>query len=153
MKGANLVRHLNAVRTTPIRLECQNRAQRNYRARHPEKFRALTIKHYYANREKILWERAKTRAKKKDIPFNLELSDISIPEYCPILGLRLATGPSGRKWGSDNSPSIDRIDPDLGYVKGNIQIISWRANTLKKNATLEELRLIYEFMLKKEGSF
>jgi hypothetical protein len=42
----------------------------------------------------------------------------------------------------DNSPSLDRIDTSKGYVKGNVWVISWRANKLKSDATLAELESI-----------
>ena len=133
------------------RLECQNRAQRNWRAKNPGITAAYALKSYYMNREKRLFSQAKTRAKRSELEFNIELSDIAIPEYCPALGLKLSTQPAGRKWGSANSPSIDRIDPNKGYVKGNIQVISWRANSLKKNATADELCQLAAFMLRREG--
>jgi len=45
-----------------------------------------------------------------------------------------------------HSPSLDRVVPNLGYVKGNVHVISWRANSLKKNATIEELEKIIQYM-------
>ena len=80
---------------------------------------------------------AKSRAKKKDREFNLELSDITIPERCPILGVLL-------QYNSDYAPSIDRIDSSKGYIKGNVRVISKRANVLKNNATIEELKAVLE---------
>lgn len=96
--------------------------------------------------EKIILAAAKSRAKKSSIPFNITLDDISIPEFCPVLGLRLQPG-GGRNEGkfcgpSPSSPSLDRIKPELGYTKGNVRVISNRANTLKSNATLNELSLV-----------
>lgn len=94
-----------------------------------------------ASERKIL-DRTKSRAQKRDIPFDLEVEDISIPEVCPVLQIPLIKGDP------DATPSIDRIIPDLGYVKGNVRIISNRANMLKNNATLEELQLILEDALR-----
>lgn len=86
--------------------------------------------------ESELLKQAKYRAKKNKIEFNIDISDIIIPEYCPILKIPLFTrkGHSG-----PNSPSLDRIDPSKGYVKGNVQVISHKANTIKSDATLQEL--------------
>ena len=86
-----------------------------------------------------LWCQAKKRAKKKGIKFDLSPTEIPIiPELCPVLGIPIRiTGEL-----TDNSPSIDRIDNTKGYVKDNIRIISHRANRLKADATIEELKLI-----------
>lgn len=48
----------------------------------------------------------------------------------------------------DSAPSIDRIIGEFGYVKGNVSVISHRANKLKSDATLEEMRLILAHMEK-----
>ena len=83
---------------------------------------------------------AKFRAKKNNLPFNLELEDIIIPEYCPILEIKLERKEYGKgKSFQPNSPSLDKIDPKLGYIKGNIIVISMKANAMKYNATKEEL--------------
>jgi len=55
---------------------------------------------------------------------------------CPILGIPLIPGIGAQ---SPNSPSLDRIIPSLGYVKGNIAVISYRANAMKNDATIDEL--------------
>jgi hypothetical protein len=46
----------------------------------------------------------------------------------------------------DNSPSLDRINPEKGYVRGNIAIISYRANRMKADGTADEHRLIAEWI-------
>jgi hypothetical protein len=97
------------------------------------------------NRERYILTSTKARAKKLGIPFNLELEDIIIPIYCPLLGIRLKHY-IGRE---NSSPSIDKIDPSLGYVKGNVWIISFKANRCKSNLTVEELLLFCETMLNK----
>lgn len=50
------------------------------------------------------------------------------------------------KHGSDNSPSIDRLVPHKGYVKGNVRVVSNRANRFKQDCTLEEMELIFKYM-------
>ncbi len=73
-----------------------------------------------------------------DLNFLIEISK----KNCPILGIEI-------KWNNKNiiqmnSPSIDRVDNSFGYTKNNVLIISYKANAIKNNATLEELELLYE---------
>jgi hypothetical protein len=85
---------------------------------------------------------AKTRATAKGIPFDITPEDLNLPEVCPVLGIRLS-------WGSvisNETPSIDRVIPELGYVKGNCNIISMKANRLKNNASKEELEAILAYI-------
>ena len=85
-------------------------------------------------RRLVIW--AQRRARKKGIPFSLKTKDVFIPESCPVLGIPLFT--IGKRQ-TDNSPSLDRINPDLGYIPGNVQVLSNKANMMKSNATPEEL--------------
>jgi len=84
---------------------------------------------------------ARARAKKKGLPFNIELDDVVIPDICPLLDIPLVLD---NELFADNSPSLDRLIPSLGYVKGNVKVISVRANTIKNNATIDELMLLTE---------
>ena len=93
---------------------------------------------------KFLWSHAKRRAKVKQVPFTITLEDILIPEYCPIMGVKL----TGRGENVKTSPSIDRIIPELGYVPGNIRVISTQANRMKWDSTQEELELFCRGYLK-----
>lgn len=86
---------------------------------------------------------AKRRAKVKNMKFNIELSDIIIPEHCPILNIKLIVN---KGFAKENSPTLDRIDSNKGYIKGNIAVISNRANRLKDNSTIRELELILDYM-------
>ena len=95
------------------------------------------------NIQKRLFAKARLRAKNKGREFHITMEDIQLPEYCPILGIKLEVS-SGRF--SANSYTIDRIDSDKGYVKGNVHVISYRANMLKNDASLEELERIVEWM-------
>lgn len=103
------------------------------------------------NVEARLWSSAKMRAKTLGLPFNLDVSDIIVPSHCPVLGILI--DPSYRRR-SENSPSIDRAIPSLGYVSGNVVVISWRANRLKSDASVDELRRIasyYEQFIQQVG--
>jgi hypothetical protein len=88
---------------------------------------------------------AKHRAKTEKAPFNLKPEDFEIPEFCPVLGIKLKFnfGVGGFK---ENSPTLDRFIPKLGYVKNNVQIISFRANRLKGDATTEEVEKLLQWM-------
>lgn len=101
-------------------------------------------KRKYATRssEQLLWDAAKSRANKKGVPFSIKIEDIVIPEYCPVLGKLLdrSTAEEGRD--RDLRPTMDRFIPELGYVPGNINIISNRANRIKSNATAEEIQAV-----------
>ena len=85
---------------------------------------------------------AKRRAKAKGLPFSIEVSDIVIPDFCPAVGIPIY---KQGKHTTSNSPSLDRITPALGYVKGNIVVVSYMANTMKSNATLEQMEMLVGF--------
>lgn len=88
--------------------------------------------------EKRMLARAKGRAKEYGIEFNIELEDIIIPEICPILDIPLAKSETGTI--GPNSPTLDRMYNDKGYVKGNVWVISNLANSMKNSATMEQLQ-------------
>jgi hypothetical protein len=88
---------------------------------------------------------AKQRARKRGIPFDITFSDVHIPENCPVFGTPLTHNRGGKGGPSDNSPTLDRIIPALGYVKGNVIVISNRANRIKNDATPEELEVVAHF--------
>lgn len=101
------------------------------------------------NPERFMHSRAKSRAKIRGIEFNIDKSDIEIPIICPILGIPIIKEyKKGKKHGpSSNSPSLDRIDNSKGYVKGNVRVISHKANTMKHNATKEELIMFAKWIM------
>jgi DNA-directed RNA polymerase subunit RPC12/RpoP len=92
-----------------------------------------------------MWRRAKSRALQRNLEFNIEITDIVIPEFCPILGIELKEH-KGRSGGEKTSPALDRIDNSKGYVKGNIIVISHLANMMKSSANNEELRLFAKWI-------
>lgn len=95
--------------------------------------------------EKRLFQAAKNRATTFGIPFNLEMSDIVIPETCPVFGVPFERN---TKW----APSLDKIDPTLGYVKGNVQVISRFANAMKRDANSDELQRFANWIINQKQS-
>lgn len=80
-----------------------------------------------------LYRMAKRRAKDYNREFTITPEDIVIPTHCPYTGVRFSFD------SKDTAPSLDRKDSKKGYTKENIQVISWRANQLKSDATEEFL--------------
>lgn len=113
---------------------CISKNRRDYYKENQPRIRELVQLRRYENVENAILIRAKSRAKKCNLEFNLDITDIQIPELCPVLKIKLVFGSR-----TGNTPSIDRIDSTKGYVKGNVQIISHLANTMKNNATPEQL--------------
>ncbi len=91
---------------------------------------------------------ARHRAKKKGLAFNIELGDIDLPDVCPVLGVPLVYGTRDRSAirEVENIPTLDRTRNSLGYTKGNVKVISARANSLKSNADLAEIKRLLAYM-------
>jgi len=121
---------------------CTNCNKAAWRKRNPEKVKSYR-KEYDGNVPNRILTRVKSRAKRCKIPFNLTIEDIIVPDLCPVLGIPIYSV-SGAGTNQYHSPSLDRIVPELGYVKGNVRVISQRANLLKSNATIEELEAVLD---------
>jgi hypothetical protein len=93
--------------------------------------------------ELLLLRSAKARAKTKGLAFNIEVQDIKIPEYCPIANIKLQVA-KGQQTGA--SPTLDRIDSSKGYIKGNVAVISHRANSAKRDLTFDDIERLYLYM-------
>ncbi len=112
------------------------------RIRKQMKLKTNFIQRTYANktdrRKGLMLRNIKFSAKKRNIVFNLDYSDLELPKYCPILNIKLSYGFDPN---SLNNASVDRIDNSKGYIKGNIIIMSRLANLMKNQASLDELQL------------
>lgn len=86
---------------------------------------------------------AKSRAKKRGLDFDIELSDFEMPSHCPVFGIPIfpATG-----YRTDNSPSFDRVDNSKGYIKGNVRIISFLANCRKGDLSVEQIESLLKYV-------
>ena len=78
-------------------------------------------------------------AKRREIPFDLKYTDFELPEYCPILGIKIEYG-AGSDGNAPNHASLDRIDNTKGYIPGNVMIVSRLANAMKNEASFEQLQ-------------
>lgn len=109
-----------------------------WKANNPEYF-----KNYRRdNMEAVLLTSARNHAKRDGVLFSLTIEDIVIPERCPVFGMLLDRSRAIK----DHGPSLDRVIPKLGYVKGNVRVISWRANRLKHNMLLEEIESLARYI-------
>ncbi len=118
--------------------------EKQWKLNNKERVRELARTWYLNNRARHNFSQAKARAKRNGIPFDLTFDELVFPNECPVLGIPLffkqGAGPG------PNSPSFDRIDPSKGYVQGNVQVISHRANVMKNDASKEELRKFAEWI-------
>jgi hypothetical protein len=89
---------------------------------------------------KRLMSHAKHRSKVQNINFNLTFKYLLkiACDVCPILQVNLSWSANGNGR-SDLSPSLDKIDPEIGYIEGNVQWVSYKANAMKSNASFKEL--------------
>lgn len=136
--------------------------RRDMYLRDPEKFKKKTKDAWHADvkrsREmnRAIHERkpwalmcsvSKRVAKDKNLPHDLTPDYIKslwpADNRCPVFGREFYKARRGES--RDCSPSLDRIIPEKGYTKGNIVIVSLKANRMKNNGSLEELKLLYEF--------
>lgn len=126
-----------------------SKARRELDPEYAQHIRDLDNKYRHSEKGMIntLYSGAKKRAALYGLEFNIEPSDIIIPEYCPILHMKLEIGKIG---GSDNSPSLDRIDSTKGYIKRNIQVISKLANSMKNSANKQQLKTFSEYYISNE---
>ena len=93
-----------------------------------------------------MWDNAKRRAKKHNLPFTIEVNDIIIPKMCPVLGIPLYHDIDGRSGSRiHNSPTLDRVLPKLGYIRGNILVVSRLANQIKSEATVDQIGKVFAY--------
>lgn len=135
-------------KTDPEWLTKKKSYEREWKKNNPGRWKEIQRKHVERYQQtdpiKYLIGRIKINAKRKGIEFNLDPSDFTMPKLCPVLGIPIV--PFKGKF-EPGAASFDRIDPHKGYVKGNVNIISWRANMLKRDCTdPTELRAVADYI-------
>jgi len=120
--------------------------QRTYGQDHKETVKERKLQERICNPAKYMLRTKRNECKKFGVEFTLEMSDLlPLPEICPVLGIKLNyVVLSGRP--ENNSPSIDRLNNAIGYLHGNVRVISNRANRLKSDGTAEEHQKIVDYM-------
>ncbi len=113
---------------------------------HGDALREYDRERYYAYRRHSIHgmlRRCKSRAKRKGQEFSITADDIEIPEFCPVFKTRLIF--HDKSGGCGDSPSLDRIDSSKGYIKGNVCVISMKANVAKGKLTFKEISMLYDW--------
>lgn len=105
---------------------------------------AYFVEHRRSRPVERLFASAKFRAKRDGIRFTIKVSDVELPTHCPIFGIKIDSYAGGRF----SAPSLDRVIPKLGYIPGNVQIISWRANVIKNDGSAEEHDAVARYIRK-----
>lgn len=108
-----------------------------------KQYGAREKEYYDKNIARYLWTRARNRSREEGVEFNIKPEDIEIPDLCPI---RLIPMTRHRQKVEGDSYSLDRVDSSLGYVKGNVRVISFRANVAKNDLTIEEVERLLKYM-------
>jgi hypothetical protein len=132
--------------------------QRDYRARNRERILARQKAWHLRNREhRRIYHRAyslvpahlaarfctnaKQSAKRHGVAFDLTPADTVVPARCPVLGIVLRVGVG--KF-TANSPTLQRLDPSRGFVRGNVRIVSkrarWQRAVQQRTAAADGLR-------------
>lgn len=124
-----------------------NRAyMKKSRLENPEKFLARDKKWRVDNRLQTLIFSTRRTAKLKGIEHSITVDDLVHSDICPLTGVMIDWGCSGRHL---LNPSVDRIDPTKGYIKGNVEIMSCLGNSMKNNASPEQLIIFAKEILKR----
>jgi hypothetical protein len=112
----------------PFRWDCSV-CYNAYKRIQPDYFKRKMLQH------------ARNRARLNEREFNITIDDINIPEFCPVLKIKLEHG-----WDDNRScPTLERIDNSKGYIKGNILVVSALANRIKNDGTWQEIMQVAKF--------
>lgn len=111
--------------------KCCKERQAAYRTGTKQRRSDSHRKYREQNRARVLVNAARTRAKQANIPFDLDEHVDAIQVridrgFCELTGLPLRVD-GGRTW---DSPSLDRIVPELGYEITNVRVVLFAVNVM-----------------------
>lgn len=119
---------------------------KSWAKRNPEKANARMREWRDRNPEYMLVHSAKRRAKRDGVPFELTLETCPpIPEVCPVALIPIFKRNDGTKGPIDNSPTLDRINPELGYVVSNVRVLSHKGNRWKSDMKIEDIERLLAY--------
>lgn len=145
MQTEHMKEYYRKYRQSPEEKEKRRIAQR--RRNNSEETKAKRSNVQREQRVKYPWtyaaQQAKRRAKEMGLEYTISAEYLKSiwPDKCPILNI-----PFKSTGDRSSSPSIDRLDNTKGYIPGNVNVISYRANAMKNNATIDELRSLITWM-------
>jgi len=122
-----------------LRYDCKSCRAYVYRARRADNRNGLL--------QREMLRGARRRAMASGVPCTITARDIVIPDRCPILDIPLSAAGEGHS--TYNSPTLDCMVPDKGYVPGNVVVLSDRANRIKSDATSSEVGKVFAWMKRK----
>lgn len=118
---------------------------REQREKDPEEFRKYRRRLHSKDPIGGLYRGTKSRARVRGISFTITLEDLELDGCCQCCGREMfVTEEKGYQ--KPHSPSLDRLIPKLGYIPGNVNVICWRCNDVKRNSTLDELRTVVAWL-------
>lgn len=131
------------------RREYNRQYMRDWHRNNPEESKARDIRWRSNNPAKRLIFSTRQTSKIKGIEHNIDEKDLTLPKFCPLIGIEIDYSAGNGK--TMEKPSVDRIDPSKGYIKGNVEVMSSLANTMKSRATPEQLVYFAKEILKRYG--
>lgn len=133
-----------------LKVAARRKVDPEYR-RHLSEVAKASAERVHARDPKRAWAKtacknARRRAELRGLPFDLAADELMCPDKCPALGVSLSYDMGKGRGGRWFSPSLDRVIPERGYVKGNVRVISKKANTIKSNASADELERVLAYV-------
>jgi len=150
-----LIEHALAADVEKEKMSHKNKEKNNQYAREWENrklqedpdYRKKVTKRYRENsRLKSLVCISKNRARERGIEHSITERDLQKVLICPYTGLEIDWTASGKHI---RNPSVDRIDNSKGYIPGNVEVISSMANTMKSNASVTQLQIFAQEILRR----
>jgi hypothetical protein len=132
-------------RAKQLVVHAERRRKYNSDPKFKAEFRKKVAEYRRADYRSDMVARAKRRAEDLGLPFDITRNDLPLATHCPVFGFAFEPG---RGKPCDTTPTLDRIVPELGYVKGNVIIVSFKANLIKSSATPDEILKVGKFYKK-----